>query len=79
MDRVLPISRTVHHHVHVVVYTYSITDTGCMLCLKDEPQAAGLSGTPLIPRAGTILTGPGQQHFGAGWPAFAEDASPRGV
>lgn len=22
-------------------YTYSIPDTGCKLCLKDEPQAAG--------------------------------------
>lgn len=70
MDRVLPHIK-VHHHV----YTYSITNIACILCLEDEPQAAERGPTDSegwdVYRA--------RLSFGGGWPVFAEDASPRGL
>lgn len=55
--------------------SHSIPDTACTLCLKDEP-AGCRTGTPLIPRVLDNTAGP-DKPFGGGWPAFAEDASPR--
>lgn len=70
MDGVLPNIRYIAMYI-----PYSITNIACMLCLKDEPQAAERGPTD---SAGWDAYR-ARQPFGGGWPVFAEDASPRGL